>query len=346
MATDALVIKGLEKRFSGFRLGPLDLTVPEGAIYGFIGPNGAGKTTTIDLVMGMGTPDAGSVEVFGMDHMRDEVAVKKRIGYVGPDLSFNAWGRVNRSLSFVRSFYSDWDDTYCADLLERMGIGMNDRISTLSFGARTKLALVVALSHRPSLLLLDEPLAGLDVVSKQEIFEELLRAVQDTSRTVVISSHDLHDLERLTDHIGMIDDGKLLLEGVTAEVVARHSIVDCTLPETCTPQDLAGVRVLNREDSRWRLLADGDDAVRLIGSAGARDMVRTPHNPGRTLPGTREEDRACGCSFVTESDGVVVDVRPFRARPAVRGLQPSRGGDRRNGHRRTHPLRRHHGAGL
>ena len=277
MTNNALTIRGLEKRFSSFRLGPLDLTVSKGAIYGLIGPNGAGKTTTLDLIMGMGQKDAGSIEIFSMDHIRDEVAIKKQIGYVGPDLSFSAWGRVNRLINFVRSFYKDWDDAYCADLLNRLNIGLHDRISTLSFGSKTKLALVIALAHRPALLLLDEPLAGLDVISKQEVFTELLNTVQDDNRTVVISSHDLHDLERLTDHIGIINNGLLLMEGPTAELVARFVLVDCTLPGTCSPEKLAGIRTLHREDGRWRLLADlHDDALQLLQSAGAADMVTTP----------------------------------------------------------------------
>ena len=97
MEDTALKIRGLEKSFRSFKLGPLDLTVPTGAIYGLIGPNGAGKTTTIDLVMGMGEKDAGAVEVFGLNHIKDEVAVKSRVGYVSPDLVFNAWGRVDRA---------------------------------------------------------------------------------------------------------------------------------------------------------------------------------------------------------------------------------------------------------
>lgn len=277
MMNNAVTIRGLKKRFTSFQLGPLDLTVPRGAIYGLIGPNGAGKTTTIDLLMGMGTKDGGSIEVFGLDHVKDEVAVKRQIGYVGPELSFNAWGRVNRFISFVRSFYKDWDDGYCADLMRRLNIGLHDRISTLSFGARTKLALIIALAHHPALLLLDEPLAGLDVISKQEVFAELLRAVQDDNHTVVISSHDLHDLERLTDHIGIINDGRVLLEGPTAELVARFSLVDCTLPSACTTETLSGFRVLQQEETRWRLLADlQKDTVALLQSHGAKEVITTP----------------------------------------------------------------------
>ncbi len=225
MEMTAIEIRGLEKRFPNFHLGPLNLTVPQGAMYGYIGPNGSGKTTTIDLIMGMGAKDAGRITVFGLDHITDEVAVKKQVGYVSPDLSFNAWGRVDRLINFYRSFYEDWDDDYCAALLIRLKIGWKDRIRTLSFGTRIKLGLVLALSHRPALLLLDEPLAGLDAVSKQEIFTELLSAVQDEERTVFISSHNLDDIERFTDHVGILKEGKLLLEGPTPELVESFRMI-------------------------------------------------------------------------------------------------------------------------
>ena len=292
MAKDAVVIRGLERRFPSFRLGPLDMTVPAGAIYGLIGPNGAGKTTTLDLLLGMGAKDAGTIEVFGLDHVRDEVAVKRRIGYVGPDLSHTAWGRVDRLIGFVRGFYPDWDDTYCADLLDRLNIGRHDRISTLSFGARTKLSLVLALAHRPDLLLLDEPLAGLDVLSKQEVFAELLRAVQSEERTVVISSHDLHDLERLTDHTGFLHRGQMLLEGPTAEIVERFRMLDCVLPESAAPDTVPGVRVLGRQGDRWRLLADRRaGAPAGILSAGAAEVAESPVTLEELFVGLTREAR-------------------------------------------------------
>jgi len=256
MSENALTIRGLEKKFPRFTLGPLDLTVPKGAIYGFIGPNGAGKSTTIDLVMGMGKNDAGTIEVLGFDHARDEVAVKSRVGYVSPDLSFAAWGRVGRAIGFVRSFYPDWDDAYCEDLLKRFNLNLNDSIGTLSFGSRTKLNLVIALAHRPTLLLLDEPLSGLDPVSKREVFAELLDAVQDENRTVFISSHNLDELERFCDHVGVIQNGKLLLEGPTAELVERFKMVDCVAANGARPHEVGGVWVQKLEGSRWRLLLD------------------------------------------------------------------------------------------
>jgi len=250
----AIEIRNLEKKFPQFKLGPLDLTVPQGAVYGLIGPNGAGKTTTINLIMGMGEKNAGSIRVFGMDHLGHEVAVKKRVGYVAPDLILTAWKTVRRLIAFVRPFYSDWDDAYCEDLMRRLGIGWNDRIASLSYGSATKLRLILALAHRPDLLLLDEPMAGLDAVSKQEVFQEIFDAVQDENRSVLISSHDLHDLERITDHIGFLNRGKMLLEGPTADIVNRYRLVDVTSVESL-PQ-IPGARVVSRENGRIKMLLD------------------------------------------------------------------------------------------
>ncbi|MFC1735017.1 ABC transporter ATP-binding protein [Candidatus Hydrogenedentota bacterium] len=272
-----LKIRDLEKSFKKFKLGPIDLNVSTGAIYGFIGPNGAGKTTTIDLVMGMGGKDGGSIEVFGLDHLKEEVAVKSKIGYVSPDMMFHAWGKVKRVVNFFRGFYPDWDDDYCTALLERLKIGWNDKIATLSFGARTKLGLVLALSHRPDFLLLDEPLAGLDAISKQQLFTELLDAVQDENRTVLISSHNLDDIERFTDHLGIINDGKLLLEGPTAHLIERFRMVDCTTSNGATPANVPGVRVQKQDGNRWRVLLDTDQSnTESLAEHGMTDITESP----------------------------------------------------------------------
>lgn len=184
MSANAVEIRGLQKAFPSFQLGPLDLTVPIGAIYGFVGPNGSGKTTTIDLIFGMGAKDAGSIAVLGLDHLRDEVAMKRQVAYVSPELQFQPWGRVYKVIQFVRGFYPSWDQDYCERLLRSLDVGADERIATLSFGARIKLALVLALSWKPKVLILDEPTVGLDAISKQAVFAELLAAVQDEERGI------------------------------------------------------------------------------------------------------------------------------------------------------------------
>lgn len=277
MSTDAIRIRGLVKSFGSFCLGPMDLTVPRGAIYGLIGPNAAGKTTTIDLIMGMGAKDAGTIEVFGLDHAKEEVAVKRQIGYVSPDLVFNAWGKVGRVVNFYRNFYPDWDDDYCTQLVKRLKLGWNDRVSTLSFGSRMKLNLLLALSHRPALLLLDEPMSGLDAPSRQEIYTELLDAVQEEDRTVLISSHDLHDLERFTDHLGIINNGTLLLEGNTNELVERFKMVDCTIATGNKLPKMKGTYLQSRKESHLRLLVDMQtEALPQLEAQGMTDFVCSP----------------------------------------------------------------------
>jgi ABC-type multidrug transport system ATPase subunit len=256
MPANAIEIRGLEKAFPAFSLGPLDLTVPRGAIYGFVGPNGAGKTTTIDLMFGMGAKDAGSITLLGLDHLRDEVAMKRQVAYVSPELRFEPWGRVYKAVQFVRGFYPTWDQTYCERLMTSLDLGANDRIATLSFGARIKLALILALSWKPKVLVLDEPTVGLDAISKQAVFAELLAAVQDEDRTVLISSHGLTDLERFADHVGMIKNGRLLFEGSTTDVVGRFRMVDFIAAEAVTVTDRAGVFVQEHDGRRWRVLLD------------------------------------------------------------------------------------------
>ena len=277
MSGPAIEIRGLKKTFPRFTLGPLDLTVPAGAIYGFIGPNGAGKTTTIDLIFGIGVKDAGSIEVLGLDHLTDEVAMKQQVGYVSPELNFQPWGRVRRAIQFVRGFYPTWDETYCSRLMTTFHLDGDDRILTLSSGGRIKLALVLALAWRPAVLILDEPTAGLDAIAKQEVFAELLAAVQDGDRTVFISSHSLSDLERIADHVGMIRNGRLLFEGATLDIVERFRLVDFAANGSVAFADQPGCRVQAHEGDRWRVLIDTErTAIGRLEALGARRIADSP----------------------------------------------------------------------
>ena len=265
--TNAIEIRGLVKNYPAFTLGPLDLTVPRGAIYGLIGPNGAGKTTAIDLIFGMGRNDAGTIRVLDLDHRADEVALKRRTAYVSPDLNFQVWGKVGRAIRFVRGFYPDWDDAYCADLMKAFHLGDTDKIATLSFGAKTKLSLLLALARRPEILILDEPTTGLDAVSKQQVFAELLKAVENGERTVLISSHGLSDIERFADHVGMIKNGKLLLEGRTDEIVDRYRLAEFFTSNGAQFQNRDGLIILKRNENRWHALLDQ--------KSGAHDWLQT-----------------------------------------------------------------------
>lgn len=273
----AIEIRGLKKSFSSFTLGPIDMTVPEGAIYGLVGPNGAGKTTAIDLLFGMGAKEAGQITVLGLDHLRDEVAMKQQVGYVSPDLTYSPWGKVGRVIQFVKGFYPTWDDAYCERLLRSLHVGTGERVMSLSFGARIKLSLILALSWRPKLLILDEPTVGLDAISKQEIFGELLSAVGDGERSVLISSHGLTDLERFADHLGMIKYGRMIFEGTTADIITRHRMVDFVSDRSDVITDRPGVFVQRQDANRWRALLDLERApLEWLRGTGAANITETP----------------------------------------------------------------------
>ncbi len=277
MTANAIEIRGLIKNYRRFTLGPLNLTVPRGAIYGLIGPNGAGKTTAMDLIYGMGSNDGGEIRVFGLDHERDGVEIKRRAGYVSPDLNFEVWGKVGRAIRFVRGFYPDWDDTYCAQLMRSFHLGASEPIASLSFGARTKLGLLLALSHRPELLILDEPTTGLDAVSKRQVFAELLKTVESGERTVLISSHGLTDIERFADHVGVIKNGNLLFEGRTDEVVDRFRLAEFFTENETELEPRAGFIVLKRSENRWQALVDQKSgAENWLQAHGAQRLSLTP----------------------------------------------------------------------
>ena len=276
MNTNAIEIRYLVKNYPTFTLGPLDLTVPRGAIYGLIGPNGAGKTTAIDLIFGMGRNDAGTIRVAGLDHRAEEVALKHRAAYVSPDLNFAVWGKVGKAIRFVRGFYPNWDDAYCAALMKEFHFSDTDKIATLSFGAKTKWSLLLALSRRPEILILDEPTTGLDAVSKQQVFAELLKAVEDGDRSVLISSHSLTDIERFADHVGMIKNGKLLLEGRTDEIVDRFRLAEFFSANGAKFETQNGLTILRRNENRWHSLLDqNSDALKFLESRRATDISLT-----------------------------------------------------------------------
>jgi ABC-2 type transport system ATP-binding protein len=249
----ALSLHAVTKQQGQFQLGPLTLDVPRGAVLAFVGPNGAGKTTTLDMLMGMGRADGGRVTVLGLEWPRDEVAIKARTAYVNPDMNFQPWGTVGRVLDFVSGFYPDWSAQRCEALLEKFGVARRERIAALSFGARMKVALVAALARDAELLLLDEPTTGLDVAARLALFEEILTFVKREDRTVIISSHQLTDLERLADHVAILAQGRLLSMGPMDALVERYRAVDVRTTSTALPD---GAKLMARDGDRARLLVD------------------------------------------------------------------------------------------
>ena len=262
----AIAVNGLSHRIGSFCLGPVDLVVPAGSITALIGPNGAGKTTLLDLLYGMGAAQQGHMTLAGLDPRRAASAMRQQVAYVTPDVSFAAWGRVGGVLDYLRGFYAAWSDVECDRLLSLFELGRSDRVSGLSFGERTRLALVAALARETSVLLLDEPTTGLDVAARKHLFAELLAYMEPGNRAIVISSHQLSDLERLADRVAVLHRGQLRAAGAIADFTERYEQWDIAL--NGKPLSLpSGVHPLLHGKERMRVMADLQ--------AGADDFARS-----------------------------------------------------------------------
>lgn len=195
-----------------FALDNLTIQVKSGAIYGFLGPNGAGKTTTIRLLLGLLRPAGGSISVLGEPIPRRVRHALGRIGYVPERPHLHLSLTVRESVRFHSAFYPSWDGAWATELLQRFGLEGGRGIRSLSKGEMGKLMITLALAQKPDLLLLDEPTDGLDPVVRRELLSALLDYVSDRGATVFISSHLVHELERVCDWVGVLDRGRLITE--------------------------------------------------------------------------------------------------------------------------------------
>ena len=209
--SDILKIKGLKKSLNDFYLGPLDLNIKRGSIVGYIGENGAGKSTTIKLILGDMKKDSGEIYIFGKkieDLTEDE---KKKIAFVFEDFFFPQELNIKEVEKFHSMYYGNfWEKETFDRLLKRFKLPEKKKISTFSRGMKMKLSLILALSHKPELLILDEATSGLDPVARDDILDILLEFIQDENKSIMISSHILSDLEKIADEIAFLHRGKLI----------------------------------------------------------------------------------------------------------------------------------------
>jgi ABC-2 type transport system ATP-binding protein len=226
-----VAIKNLSRTFGSKRaLNDVSLDVPRGSVFGLVGENGAGKTTFIKHILGLLRAESGTVRVFGIDPVSDPVGVLGRIGYLSEQPDLPEWMRVYEFVRYTRAFYPHWDENYAEELRAQFGLDRASRIRTLSKGQRAKLGLLAAQAHRPDLLLLDEPSSGLDPIVRRDILAAIIRTVSDEGRTVFFSSHLLEEIERVSDHIAMLHQGKLVLCGSMDEVKAHHRRITLRFP--------------------------------------------------------------------------------------------------------------------
>ena len=219
---NALEVRALCKRYEGFVLDNINFELPEGYIMGLIGPNGSGKTTTIKGMLGMITPDSGSIGLFGEDGRK---GLDGKIGVVMDSPFFSDDWSMTDIEAAVAPFYDEWDKARFARLLEEYGIDRKKKVKELSRGMKVKLMLAVAFSHGARLLILDEPTSGLDPAARDELCGMLGEFVGEEDKSVLFSTHITSDLERIADYITFILDGKLIFTGPKEDLLERYLIV-------------------------------------------------------------------------------------------------------------------------
>lgn len=218
MSDLAIETQSLHKHYGALSaVNGLDLHVPSGSIYGFMGRNGAGKTTTIRMLAGLVRATSGLVRVLGLDPQVDRVAMLERAGFVIDKMLLPSM-TGNDLVRFNRGFFPRWSDALAAKYAEVLEIPMKQKFRKLSTGSQTKLCLLLALAQGAELLILDEPTAGLDPVVTDQLLRVLVDDFANEGRTLFLSSHHLSEVERVADWIGIIDQGKLLLEAPLDDV--------------------------------------------------------------------------------------------------------------------------------
>lgn len=270
----------LKKSFKGHEaLRGLDLRVPAGSIYGFLGRNGAGKTTTIKALMGLLRPDSGTARVFGTPVIDADssVEIRRRIGFVTEDKELYPYMTVEGIIRFTRPFFPKWRDDLEQRYLKMFELPPKKKIPDLSKGMRSKLMLLLAISRGADLLILDEPTDGLDPAATEDVLRELVAIAASSGTTMFFSSHQLSEVELIADHIGIIEQGKMIVAGSLDDMKAQYQRLQVVFANSV------------ELPSRW---ADGVESVRQEGrviSILASRNVDAIVAQARSLPGTAVE---------------------------------------------------------
>jgi ABC-2 type transport system ATP-binding protein len=263
MNTDSPVIeiKNLTRSYGKHdAVNGLTLNVRAGKCYGFFGRNGAGKTTTIKCLLNLLRPTSGSVNVFGLEPQRNEVAVKSRLAYVPDVVAFYPWMTVRNTLEYFASFRKHWNRDIENDLLNRFQLDANKKTTSLSKGQRTQLALIGAICPEPELLVLDEPTSGLDPIVRREFIETVIGAYQSGDpgrRTVFVSTHLISEFEGLIDEFTIIEQGRDLLTMEADAARDRFRKIRARFSEMPN-LDLSGALSVKQNGREVEILANGN----------------------------------------------------------------------------------------
>lgn len=240
-------------------LNNVSLTVPRGGVVGLVGENGAGKTTLIKHLLGLLRAQSGTVRVFGLDPARHPCEVLSRIGYLSENRDLPGWMRIEELLRYTRALYPRWDPEYAKKLLAMFELDPSAKVRTLSMGQTAKAGLLTALAHRPEFLVLDEPSSGLDPIVRRDILGAVIREVAAEGRTVLFSSHLLHEVESVSDRVVMISAGKIIVDSTLENVIRTHFRIVLSGANGRSPQGIVpGLLGCEAAGDHWAAVCAGD----------------------------------------------------------------------------------------
>ena len=271
----AIELRSLAKRFGKKTvLGDVTFQVPRGKTYAFLGRNGAGKTTTIRILLGLLKREGGQVSVLGLDPAAQAMEIRRRVGFLAEDQRMFGWMKVRQLLDFIAPFYREWNRSLAERLAGRFELPLTTRVKHLSKGQNVRLGLLLAVAHRPELVILDDPTLGLDPIMRKEFLRDVVSYLQSIETTVFFSSHLLYEIEPVADMVGILEGGRIVLQSSTD--LLRERVKQFILPT----QDYRRISpipgeldVLIRGNHAAVVVADADAAHRAAAAAGIHPTV-------------------------------------------------------------------------
>jgi len=239
----------------------LDLKVEKGEVFGFLGPNGAGKSTTIRSILNFLTPSNGKISIFGLDSVKNSVAIKNHIGYLAGDISLYDSMSGYQLCKYLTGLGKNTNWDYVDELSNRLQISLQEKIGTLSKGNKQKIGLIQAFMHQPKLLILDEPTSGLDPLMKQ-IFYEMVLEMKHLGNSVFVSSHDLNEVQHICDKAAFIKSGRLIAtESIREDFefsLRRYTVMFPKFPDISEFEKIESVSEITQDENKLTVTVKGD----------------------------------------------------------------------------------------
>ena len=265
--TKHIEMRGVGKAYRFFSLQDISFELEPGQVMGFVGPNGAGKSTTIRLAMGLIAADVGEIRLLGCPMPEAQAFAKRDVGFVSADMRLIPGATLGWHMNLAASIYPAWDAAYAATLIKRFNLRAEQLARSLSHGEHIKAALLLALARRPRLLILDEPTTGLDPVARHELLTEFMDVLRDDSRSILFSSHNTVDVERISDRITFLDRGRLVASSDKEEFLERWRRIEVQLPQGASLPELPHI-VGRASDGHFHTLTTNQFSDELVGRLG------------------------------------------------------------------------------